>query len=296
MTPTSRAVASRRDAHQAAPGVPAEEVDLTGVIDTHVHSAPDVVPRRMDDLELGRAAARRGMRAIVLKSHHTVTADRAHLVERSVPGLRVFGAIVLNQPAGGLDPDVVETALRMGAAIVWMPTFSAEAEPVPLGPPISILEDGRLKADVCEILRLIAEHDAVLATGHISAAEVAELVPAARLAGVRQIVITHPEHPPVRMAPLAQQELRDRYDVLFERCLISTTLGGGSMQISALANRIRRIGVDSTILATDFGQPENADPPDGMASYIGGLQGLGFERREIDRMCRANPAELLGLD
>lgn len=273
-----------------------DDVDLTGVIDTHVHSSPDVVPRRMDDLDLGREAARRGMRAIVLKSHHTLTADRAHLVERSVPGLRVFGAIVLNHPVGGLNPFAVETALRMGAAVVWMPTFSAMAEPAPLGPPISILENGRVTAEVCEILRLVAEFDAILATGHASPVEIGELVPEAHAAGVRKVVITHPEHPPVQMTPLAQQELRDRFDVFFERCLITTTIGGGTMEVPRLADRIRRIGVDSTVLATDFGQPENATPPDGMAAYIGGLQTLGFDRREIDRMCRENPANLLGLD
>jgi hypothetical protein len=276
--------------------VPGDDVDLAGVIDTHVHSSPDVVPRRMDDLEVARAAARRGMRAVVLKSHRTLTADRAYLVERSVPGLRVFGAIVLNHPVGGLNPLAVETALRMGAAVVWMPTFSAAAEPDPLGPPISILEDGRVTVDVCEILRLIAEFGAVLATGHLSAAEVDKLVPAARAGGVRKIVVTHPEHPPVLMAPLAQEELRDRYGVLFERCLITTTIGGGEMQLAALADRIRRIGVDSTVLATDFGQPENFEPPDGMAAYIAGLQRLGFRPHEIDRMSRENPAKLLGLN
>ena len=284
-----------RTTHSTRGDISGDDVDLSGVIDMHVHSSPDVVPRRMDALELGRAAARRGMRAIVLKSHRALTADRANFVERSVPGLRVFGAIVLNHPVGGLNPFAVETALRMGAAVVWMPTSSAMAEPAPLGPPISILEDGRVTADVSEILRLIAEFDAVLATGHASPAEVAELVPAAHAAGVRKIVITHPEQPPVRMTPLAQEELRDRYDVLFERCLFITTIGGGTMQLSALANRIRRVGVESTLLATDFGQPENPDPPDGMAAFIGGLESLGFGGLEIDRMCRANPAALLGL-
>jgi hypothetical protein len=277
-------------------GVPIDDVDLAGVIAMHVHSSPDVVPRRMDDLEVARAAMARGMRAVVLKSHRTLTADRAYLVERSVPGLRVFGAIVLNHPVGGLNPLAVETALRMGAAVVWMPTFSALSERDPLGPPMSILEDGRVTADVCEILRLIAEFGAVLATGHLSPAEVDKLVPAARAAGVRKIVVTHPEHAPVLMAPLAQEELRDRYGVLFERCLITTTIGGGKLQLRALADRIRRIGVESTVLASDFGQPENMAPPDGMAAYIGGLQTLGFRPHEIDRMSRENPAELLGLN
>jgi hypothetical protein len=287
--------ADSRSTRTSKGDVPSDDVDLSGVIDTHVHSSPDVVERKMDDLEVARAASRRGMRAVVLKSHHTLTADRASLVEQSVPDLRVFGGIVLNHPVGGLNPFAVETALRMGAAVVWMPTFSALAQRSPLGPPISILEDGRVTAVVCEILRLIAEFEAVLATGHLSPQEIDKLVPAARIAGVRKIVVTHPEHAPVLMAPLAQEELRDRYDVLFERCLITTTIGGGNMQLRVLAERIRRVGVDSTVLATDFGQPENFGPSDGMAAYIAGLQTLGFRRPEIHRMSRENPAQLLGL-
>jgi hypothetical protein len=98
------------------------------------------------------------------------------------------------------------------------------------------------------------------------------------------------------MTPLAQEELRDRYDVLFERCLITTTIGGGEMQLRALGDRIRRVGVASTVLATDFGQPDNVEPPDGMAAYISGLQRLGFRPQEIRRMSRENPAKLLGLE
>jgi hypothetical protein len=271
------------------------DLDLTGVIDTHVHSAPDVAARRMDDLEVARAAASRGMRAIVLKSHHTLTSDRAYLVQRSVPDLRVLGGIVLNHPVGGLNPFAVEAALRMGAAIVWMPTFSSAAEHHPLGPPLSVVEDGRVKPEVDEIMRLIAEHDAVLATGHLAPSEVARLVPAARAAGVRRIVVTHPEHPPVCMDPLAQEEFRDRYGVYFERCLIATTFGGGSIEMAELVATIRRVGPESTVLATDFGQPTNLAPADGMAWYIMQLLRLGLDRGAVDRISRVNGAELLGL-
>ena len=40
---------------------------LKGCIDTHIHGAPDVVPRKMDDLALARDAAKAGMRGLVLK-------------------------------------------------------------------------------------------------------------------------------------------------------------------------------------------------------------------------------------
>lgn len=275
------------------------EVDLTGTIDIHLHTAPDVRPRKLDALEAARQAAARGMRAIVLKSHWTLTADRAALVQQVTPGVRVMGGLALNAAVGGFNPAAVEAALQVGAVQIWMPTLSAAAHRHP--PPRHGLtladERGHLRPGVQDILRLVAEHDAILGTGHLATAEIMQLVPAARAAGVRKLVITHPEHPPVEMPALLQEELRDRYGVLFERSLISTLPSQGytPLPFDALAEVIRRVGHASTLLSTDLGQPENPYPVDGLASYIAQLQSAGFSEAAIDCMSRANPAWLLGL-
>ena len=241
------------------------DADLTGTIDLHIHTAPDVSPRKLDDVEAARQAAARGMRAILLKSHTTLTAGRAALVERMVPGIRVFGGLALNDAVGGLNPAAVEAALQLGAAEIWMPTLSAVGDPRPhRAPGLTVVDDQGLKPSVHEILRLVAEHNAILGTGHLSPAEIMLLVPAARAAGVRKVLITHPEHPPVEMSVLQQEELRDRYDVYFERCLISTTLGSGQMSFAELAGIIRRVGAATTVVATDFGQPGNLSPVEGL--------------------------------
>lgn len=100
--------------------------NLAGLIDLHIHSAPDVRARLLDDAAVARQAADAGMRAIVLKSHVTVTADRATLAERATGGaIRVFGGVALNRPVGGLNPFAVRTALQLGGRIVWLPTASA---------------------------------------------------------------------------------------------------------------------------------------------------------------------------
>ncbi len=62
----------------------------------HIHSAPDIQPRYGDDIEIARQAERAGMRAILLKSHVTLTADRAAIAAKVVGRLRVFGGLVLN--------------------------------------------------------------------------------------------------------------------------------------------------------------------------------------------------------
>ncbi len=274
------------------PSTAQTDVDLTGAIDLHIHPAPDVWPRIMDDLELAREAARRGMRAILLKSHWTLTADRAYLVEQVVPGIRVFGGLALNEAVGGFNPIAVEAALKMGAAQIWMPTLSAAAGKAG---GLTIFQDGSLRAEVLAVLKLVAEADAILGTGHLSTGEIIALVPAARDIGVRKILITHPEHPPVEMPPAVQEDLRDRYRVLFERCLITTVYGGGPLPFEALAQVIRRVGFESTVISTDFGQARNPSPMDGLASYLAGLRQCGFSEAEIRRMSRENPAQLLGL-
>jgi hypothetical protein len=273
-----------------------DHVDLTGAIDLHIHSAPDVRPRKLDDLAVARAAAARGMRAVLIKSHITLTADRAYLVEQVVPGIRVFGGLALNHAVGGINPAAVEPALRMGAAEIWMPTLSSTTQRHdPVGPGISIYQEGRIADHVLDVLRLVAEHDAILGTGHLSTAEIVDLVPVARELGVRKILISHPEHPPVEMPPLIQEELRDRYGVLFERCLISTTLAGWTLPFAALAAIIHRVGPESTVIATDLGQADKLSPVDGLAAYISLLRAEGFDEPSIRRMCSENPAALLEL-
>jgi hypothetical protein len=56
---------------------------LRGAVDTHVHIAPDVVPRRIDDVTLARRFAELGLGGFQLKSHYTSTAERAAVVRPS---------------------------------------------------------------------------------------------------------------------------------------------------------------------------------------------------------------------
>ena len=60
---------------------------LNGVIDIHVHSDPDSVPRSIDALDLAKLAKARGMRGLVLKNHYESTASLAYIVRKVVPGL-----------------------------------------------------------------------------------------------------------------------------------------------------------------------------------------------------------------
>src|ERR1700676_2053039 len=101
---------------------------LRGGYDLQVHVAPDVIERRIDDLDLAKEFLAHGLKGFVLKSHYFPTAERAKVVTKAVPGIHAFGAITLNHSVGGLNPVAVELVGRSGNKIVWMPTVDAANE------------------------------------------------------------------------------------------------------------------------------------------------------------------------
>jgi hypothetical protein len=272
---------------------------MRGAIDTHVHSFPDVIPRKLDDVELVRQARAAGMGALVLKCHHACTCERAYLLNQFLPEVRVFGGLVLNETAGGFNPHAVDAALKMGATQVWMPTKSAANHRRHLGGRggLSILDGTKLLGEVALILRQIAEADAILATGHLSPEESRVLVEEALAAGVRRISITHPEWGVTAVPVAVQKDMARSGCVFFERCLVSTRPDlQATVPFETLAQQIREVGVATTIAATDYGLPELPSPVEGLADYAARLLQSGFSPNDVRRMVRENPARLLRLD
>ncbi len=101
---------------------------LEGTFDTHVHSGPDLLPRKFNDIQLAKLAQERKFGGIVLKSHHAMTADRATLVKEMFPGTNFYGAIALNNPVGGLNATAIDIAARLGARVCWLPTCDSANE------------------------------------------------------------------------------------------------------------------------------------------------------------------------
>jgi hypothetical protein len=282
------------------------------IVDTHVHTAPDVVPRRLTDLELAREATDAGHRALVLKNHHSITAPRATLVNEALGGgTEILGGVVCNLHAtGGINPYAVGTALELGARVVWMPTFTSanhvrslatdpRSEPLRAlgeidGPGIAILdEDGEVRPNVVEVLDLVAASGATLATGHISPAESLALVPEARRRGVQHVIVTHPELPCVSMTIDQQLELAQLGGVWFER--VGMMAHESRHDLTAIVESVRTVGTDTTILATDLGQAHNPSPVPGMHDYLGWMRDAGFGQDQVEQMSCVAPAEALGL-
>jgi hypothetical protein len=289
---------------------------LQGAFDTHIHSAPDVLPRKFNDLELAQRFKARRMAGFVLKSHYICTADRATLVNQVVPEIQAFGAIALNNSVGGLNPLALDIAGRLGTRVCWLPSvdnaneleniagqkdesklpywMSIAREMRALGIAgnfLNVTEDGKVTQATRQCLEIIAKHDMVLATSHIRPAEVLPVVTAAQEVGVKRIVITHPEFPTTLLSIEQQQHLA-RQGVYFERCF--TTPNTGKISWEQVYANIREVGPASTILATDLGQTTAPYPDEGLGIFIERLLANGFTEREVQTMVRDNPAQLLG--
>jgi hypothetical protein len=86
---------------------------LVGMIDMHVHAAPDTASRSVHDIDLALKAREMGMRGVVTKNHEFITNDRAYLTRQVVPGIEVFGGITLNQSVGGINPVAVDNMMNI---------------------------------------------------------------------------------------------------------------------------------------------------------------------------------------
>ena len=295
--------------HQT-PSARAREL-VTGAYDTHIHVAPDVMRRRIDDVSLARRFAEVGLAGFVLKSHYVPTAERAEVVRAAVPGVDALGALTLNASVGGLNPVAVEIAGRQGARIVWLPTVDCvnqresrahapEGATPPMwaqlqddlaregimAPAIAVLDAaGAVLPALREVLTLIARHDMVLATGHLSGTEITTVVETAADLGVRRIVVTHPEFTSQQLPVDVQRGLAER-GALMERCF--TTPYTGKVSWELLFDHIRRVGPEHSILSSDLGQPFNPPVEDGLALLADRLLAAGFSEEEVRTMAVTN--------
>ena len=269
------------------------EVDLGGFVDLHVHAGPDVRPRLLDDLEVARQAAEAGLAGCLLKSHVTITAHRAAIAQKVVPGIRLFGAVALNREVGGLNPAAVEVALKLGAVEVWLPTFSASGKAAQPGGITVLDESGNLLPVVREILALVRDADVILGTGHLTLREISLVVREARGIGVRKILVTHPENEKIVGMPVEMQRDLAERGASFERCYVSTL--EGSVTVADIAGQIRAVGPRSTVISTDLGQANNPAPVEGLRAYAAGLLAAGLTPAELRLVAAENPARLVGI-
>jgi len=291
-----------------------EDLELMqGAIDLHIHSSPSLFPRLVDHVEAAEGCRTMGMKAVVLKEHHGYTSDRMYFVRKLVSGIEVYGGVVLNNAVGGINPFAAEAAIELGAKIVWFPTLSAKNHLDQMGAPdfggslrqktkgritekpISILnEKGHLIPEVYDVIDLIADHDLMLATGHLSIPEAKRLVKAARERKVNRLYVNHPEYI-VNGTIEDQKELADLGAFIEHLAIFMYPMWPTKAGINGIVEMINAVGPERTVLATDLGQVHNPPPCEGFRMFIRVLLEKGLSKESIRKMVQDNPAYLLNL-
>ncbi len=297
------------------------DFDVTGAVDLHVHCGPEGIPRRFDAISLARHVKRTGLAGAVLKSHMTATGSWVQMAH-DVTGIRLHGSVVLNHYVGGINPAAVRGALGPAAGgepclkVVWLPTVHAAAhltarhhegerydippewcggavsglaQPIHQVEPINVLATG-LRPRLDEVLRLAADHDLVLATGHAGRDEVFYVMERAGALDVRKLIITHPCYDPPALSATELAELAAA-GAYVELSYILVDLG--LVSFAETAAIFRQVGASQTILSTDVGQVDRASPAEGLAKLGAGLLAEGIPREDIDTAMKHNPRFLV---
>lgn len=283
---------------------------VEGMVDWHVHSSPDVFGRGIDDLEVAKKAADAKMGALVLKNHVMETGARAFLARRQVPGIPVFGGIVLNGPHG-INAEAVQWMWRMEGGygkIVYLPTFDADNhvktfKDAPEG--IKVVDgQGRVLPAVIEVMKVCAKQNLVLCTGHSSATEALALVSQAKDVGVRHVVVTHAMFTVVNMTT-EQMKQAAAMGAKLELDALGTLMGPNAhmgwmahwknVSVKDNAEAIKAVGAQHFIMGSDLGQTGNPSPIDGMKAMVAGLKANGLTDAQVRMVARDNAAAMLGL-
>ena len=293
------------------PPAPPKVSPAAGVIDMHVHPAPDVFGRALTDIETVTVARRKGLRGMVLKNHVVTTADRAALAMDQVPGIEVWGGIVLNNSVGGINPHAVEWMHRMSGGrgkVVWLPTFDSDKHVKTLVDKnrsgLVVAPNGQVTAPMEEILKIIARENLVLATGHVHADEVIAVTRRAKELGVKNILVTH-GFTNIPGLTMAQAKEVAAMGAMIEICYLQFMTGPNAQYAwmkhweevgtAKVLEALKEVGADSLVLSTDLGQQGMMTPPDGIENAIGALRAAGVTQGDIDKMMKRNPARLLGM-
>jgi Family of unknown function (DUF6282) len=119
------------------------------------------------------------------------------------------------------------------------------------------------------------------------------VVDAAVDAGVKTIVITHPEFPSQSIGVDDQRALAEK-GALLERCF--TTPHTGKVDWETWIENIRATGAQNSVLSTDLGQAFNPPVEDGLGLMVDRLLDAGFDEEEVHTMAVRNTRRVAGAE
>jgi hypothetical protein len=288
---------------------------LAGAVDAHVHACPHINARRLDVLEAVREAAVAGYAGIGFIDNFANASGYAALAARALPelGLDVFGGLVMEPPAGGVSPAAVRAALGygygpgQGARFVSFPTHATRhvarlegRSPAHVESCFHVPERGPLPSAVAAIVELVAEADAVLNLGHLSAPEAIRLAEFARERGAERILAPANTFSPGEVVALCAAGAHVEFSFFFASHATQVGLTHVDAEKHAIpfvpapemAERIRAADPARVVLSSDCGSALLPPPVEGLRQFLLLLEACGIEREPLRRAVTETPARL----
>lgn len=291
-----------------------QDVDdiLTNSIDTHVHGGSDPMERLMLEDDIGMDYTDLGLRAMVVKTWYSPSASRNALVqkivnryaeERCLRPTLCLGGVTLNYSVGGFNPEAVKKCLGFpGMKYVWMPMVDSYHHRRVVyddwsGFGLNFLDEHRkVIPAVQEILRIVADNDLILGTGHYSYEDSALLIEEARQLGVNRIEVIHPAHIHSKhtIAQMKEQAARGAK-------LMLSGLGAMAFPLHEsgplyAARIIKEVGPENVVYGSDLNQLQNFPPSTAARWMVKLLLAYGCTKEELYTVFQVTPANHLGLE
>lgn len=287
------------------------EKHLEGAWDIHVHASPSLFPRWGDIHDLADKCIEFSMAGFVLKLHHGSSVEAAINLNRLKENIRVYGGVVLNYPVGGINPHAADTAISLGAKVIWLPTIHAanhekafgvlggfhfQKSDLKLTPQngISVIdENGELTGSVKTVLDLLNGKEIVLGTGHISDREIYALKKFIKSEHLKIPLLVN--HALFKAPDLDINQIRELTDssTWFETVYLTVADIAGSQSVKNVAKILGNTPDTRWIIASDSGQVGNLPSPLAISKYAGMLCDEGIEKSRVLKMFKDEPAELL---
>ncbi len=288
---------------------------LQGAVDMHLHGAPTGwMPNRPSMLQTSKEASIAKMRALVFKDHYYMTSPVAKVIQealnewcanKGVSPVEVYGGVTLNYAVGGLNPAVVKTALKGDfkekTKVIWMPSIDSDLtrRAANLGEGITIIENGRLKNEVKQIVGYVASSDqkVVIETSHLYYQEILALADECEKQGV-DLVVTHANQELTLLTVEEALELvgRKAWIQIAIISMLGTPLAapGWVVNYHHSIELLKAVGPDRVILCTDAGQT-GAKPVEYFKNGVWSLLTRDIGSDIVVKISQDNPMKVLGL-
>ena len=285
---------------------------LKGILDIHVHAGPTVANREVDAADMLKEAIVAGYRGFLVKDHYFPSCMGVKMVQEHCDsqGVEIYSSMALNNAMGLFNCLAVDAAINMGAKIIYFPTVSSKNHidhhkgnfvgagkmSVPETPVVYVDENGVMDPAAVEVLKLIGEKDVVLGTGHGTAWEIDHLVEEAVKAGVKRILVNHPQfHIGATYEQMTKWANMGAF-IEMNVCVFTSGSKLGTLDDQVIADMLKAVPLDHMILDSDMGQRGNGSPVEGMYRFIRLLMDkFGLSEADINLIAKENPAKLLGV-